>query len=389
MDASAPGTMRAACLIAPGRMQLRRVPRPAPGPRDVLVRPVAVGLCGTDFHIFSGEANYHADALGRPVPLEREPQILGHEIAGEIEEVGAEVRDLAPGERVIVDQGLNCRSAAREALCEYCATGDSHQCESYAEHGITGLPGGLAERLTVPAVNAVRIESDLALDVAALTEPLACVLHALDATSRVATRYRLDEVSRDGRVESVLITGAGPAGLLFVQVLREVLGFEDLLIVSEPDEGKRALARRFGATVLDPQACDLRQAVGELTSGRKVELMVEASGSGPLLSAVPGLARKQATLVLYGYGHAGAGLELLNAIQFRESTIVTTTGASGGFDADGRPEIYRRALRLIETGRVAAEALITHRYAGLDALPAAFAGDHCRPGYVKGVAVLG
>jgi len=381
-------SMRAACLVAPGRMELHSLPRPEPGPRDVLVRPLAVGLCGTDFHIVSGEANYHTDARGQPIPLARSPQVLGHEIAAVVEDVGVEVTDLRAGERVVVDQGLNCISRARAKVCEYCASGDSHQCEEYAEHGITGLPGGLAERLCVPAVNAVRIESDLHIELAALSEPLACVLHTLDVVQRTSTRYRLGGKRDPERVLTLLITGAGPAGLLFLQVLRNVLAFDGKVLVSEPDAAKRALAKRFDAEVLDPAEGDLAQEVLERTSGRKVELLIEASGSGPLWELVPGLTRKQATLVMYGYGHAGVGMEVLNGVQFREPVFVTTTGASGGFDADGRPSVYRRALRWIEEGRIDVASLITHRYRGLDAVPGAFLGDHRLPGYVKGLAVL-
>ena len=140
--------MRAAVLVDVGRIELRDVPCEDPGPRDVLVRVTAVGLCGTDFHIFAGHANYNRDERGRPIPLAREPQILGHEVAGVVEAAGASVRDLRPGERVVIDQGRNCVSAARSPLCEYCATGDSHQCESYREHGITGLPGGAPRGLS-------------------------------------------------------------------------------------------------------------------------------------------------------------------------------------------------------------------------------------------------
>jgi threonine dehydrogenase-like Zn-dependent dehydrogenase len=160
--------MRACVLRDVGTLEVTDVPRPVGGPHDVLVRVGAVGLCGTDLHIFGGEANYNTDDRGRPIPLAQEPQILGHEIAGVVEEAGSEVRDLKAGDRVVLDQGLSCVSRRREALCEYCATGDSHQCAFYREHGISGLPGGLAELIAVPARNAVRIESDLDLAFAAL-----------------------------------------------------------------------------------------------------------------------------------------------------------------------------------------------------------------------------
>src|SRR4029078_13539181 len=102
------------------------------------------------------------------IPLSEEPQILGHEIAGIVEDVGRDVVDLRPGDRVVIDQGRNCVSERRSPLCEYCTTGDSHQCALYREHGITGLPGGFAEYLTRPAGNALSPAPDLELGAAAL-----------------------------------------------------------------------------------------------------------------------------------------------------------------------------------------------------------------------------
>ncbi|HVG39429.1 MAG TPA: alcohol dehydrogenase catalytic domain-containing protein, partial [Pyrinomonadaceae bacterium] len=201
--------MRASVLTDVARMEVREVERPAVGPRDVVVRPRAVGLCGTDFHIYAGQANYHADERGAPIPFHVAPQILGHEIAGEVEETGRGVSDLRPGDRVVLDQGLNCRSAARASLCEYCQSGDSHQCEFYRELGITGLPGGLAEYVVIPAVNGIRVEADLEDRVAALTEPLGCVVHSFDLLARVAQRYVLRGEDEARSVRGVLLCGAG------------------------------------------------------------------------------------------------------------------------------------------------------------------------------------
>src|SRR2546429_7945804 len=100
---------------------IRRPPRSTLFPYTTLFRSVA------------GHANYNRDARGRPVPLADAPQILGHEIAGVVEAVGTDVRDLATGDRVVVDQGRNCVSEARSRLCEDRAGGASHQCEVYPE----------------------------------------------------------------------------------------------------------------------------------------------------------------------------------------------------------------------------------------------------------------
>jgi threonine dehydrogenase-like Zn-dependent dehydrogenase len=374
--------MRAAVLVDVGRLELREVPRPTPAAHEVLVRVQAVGLCGTDLHIVAGHANYNRDDRGRPRPLREHPQILGHEIAGVVENVGRSVRDLAPGDRVVMDQGRSCVSEGRDPICEYCHTGDSHQCEHYGEHGITGLPGGFAELIAIPAVNAVRIETTLIAERAALAEPLGCVLHATDMVKRAATRYVLGDAPGGNRVRSILICGSGPAGLLFVQYLRRVVGFDGILIVSEPSAAKRALAERFGATTIDPAETTLPEAVRDLTHGARVELLIEASGSGGVFGAIPGLIRKQATVLLYGHGHAGVDLSVMNQVQFMEPTLVSPVGASGGHDAAGRPVTYVQALRLIETGTVDVAPLITHRYPSLAAVPGAFTGDHLASGYV-------
>lgn len=386
----APRLMRAAVLHDVARMDVRNVARPEPGPRDVLVRVAAVGLCGTDFHIFEGHANYQTDRRGRPIPLHDAPQVLGHEIAGTLLEVGRDVRDLAAGDAVVLDQGLNCSSGAREPKCEYCATGDSHQCEQYAEHGITGLQGGLADYLVVPAVNAIRREGALPDEEAALTEPLACIIHSSQAVVRAgaASRYQIGAADPARRVRSVLVAGAGPAGLLFIQYLRQVAGFDGLLLVSEPDAGKRALAARFGAEPIDPRATHVVDAVLDRTDGRRVEYLIDASGAAQVFADMPGLIRKQATVLLYAHGQSGLDLSVLNNIQFKEPTLVSPVGASGGFDPDGRPSVYRQALRLLESGRISVQPFITDRYRSLDAVPEAFGGVHRRPGYVKGVALL-
>jgi L-iditol 2-dehydrogenase len=381
--------MRAAVLVDVGRLEVRDVPCPDPAPHEVLVRVTAVGLCGTDLHIFAGRANYNRDERGRPIPLTEQPQILGHEIAGVVEAVGAGVDALRPGDRVVVDQGRNCVSEARSPVCEYCASGHSHQCEFYREHGITGSAGGLAEYLTIPAVNAVRIESELDAATAALTEPLGCVVHSSDMLIHTPARYALHGGSGlRAQVRSTLICGAGPAGLLWVQYLRDVLGYDGLLLVSEPNAAKRALVDQFGAEAIDPATADLVEVVREKTCGRRIELLIEATGSGHVVASIPSLVRKQATVLLYGHGHAGVDLSVMNPLQFMEPTLLAPVGASGGFENDGRPSTYVRALRLIERGQVEVESLITHYYASLDSVARAFTDDHRAPDYVKGVATL-
>ena len=376
--------MRACALVAPRRLELLDVPSPSLGAHDVRVAPAAVGVCGTDFHIFSGESNFHFDANGRAIPFAESPQILGHEITGTVVEAGKAVRDVRVGARVVVDQGRNCQSERREPPCEYCASGHSHQCEFYTEHGITGLPGGFAEQLVVPAVNVLPIADGVPFATAVMSEPLACVLHCTDFGERAHTRYRFGRGASP--VRTAVVLGAGPAGLLFVQVLRSVLAFDGAIVVCDPSEAKRTLAQQLSAIAVAPAR--LRDAVMQASGGRGAEYLVEATGAGSVWAAIPSLIRKQATVLMYGIGHGDAAMALLNPVQWREATLVTSVGASGGFDQDGRPSVYRKAQELLANGRVRVDALLTDRYDGLAAVPRAFAGDHAREGYVKGMVML-
>ena len=372
--------MKASVLCDVHRLEVRDVPRPLISPYEVLVRVAAVGLCGTDVHIFAGHANYNTNEYGNAIPLVLQPQILGHEITGVIEEVGQAVTDLREGDRVVVDQGLNCVSRRRETLCEYCRTENSHQCEFYREHGITGLPGGLAEFIAVPAVNAVKITAPLEPEIAALVEPLGCIIHSSEMVAKMRD---------ERRVRSVLICGAGPAGLLFTQYLRNVLGYEGFLLVSDPNARKRQLAKRLGAEVaIDPVAADLVEVVHEHTGGKGVEYLIEASGSGEVFRSMPGLICKQATVLLYGHGHTGTDLSVLSSILFKEPVLVSSVGASGGFEKDGRPAVYTRALNLIEQNRIDISPLITHRYTTFADVENALSNDIHGEDYVKGVVVL-
>lgn len=380
--------MKAAVLRDVSRLVVEEIPDPSPGVRDVVVRVTGVGLCGTDFHIFEGHANYHTDHLGRQVPLSVAPQVLGHEIVGEVVAVGADVHDLRVGDAVVVDQGRNCHSIGRAPLCEYCGTGHSHQCEDYGEHGITGLQGGLADLLAVAAVNCIRRDASLPPAQAVITEPLACIIHACDALEAAASRYRLDGEGATA-VQTTVIAGAGPAGLLFLQYLRRVRGVRGRIIVSEPNPQRMALATSLGAdVVVDPRQQPLAEAVLDATAGRRAELVIDASGAAQVFEDLPGVIRKQGSFLMYAHGQSGVDIGVLNNIQYREPVLVAPVGASGGFDADGRPTVYRRALRLIEDATIDVAPLVTHRYSRLEQMPEAFAGaDRHDAGYVKGALV--
>lgn len=381
--------MKASVLCDVQRLEVRDIPRPVISPYEVLIRVAAVGLCGTDAHIFAGHANYNTNEYGQAIPLTLQPQILGHEITGVIEEAGTAVNDLRVGDRVVIDQGLNCVSRRREILCEYCRTANSHQCEFYREHGITGLPGGLAQFIAVPAVNAIKITTPLDTATAALVEPLGCIIHSSDTVARSQTRHSINSERAEQRVRSVLICGAGPAGLLFTQYLRNVLKYEGFLFVSDPNARKRQLAKSFGADeTINPVRSDLVEVIHEHTGGKGVEYLIEASGSGEVFRSMPGLIRKQASVLLYGHGHTGTDLSVLSSTLFKEPVLVSSVGASGGFESDGRPSVYKRALHLIEQNQIDIASLITHRYTSFEDVERALSREIHHEDYVKGVVVL-
>jgi L-iditol 2-dehydrogenase len=176
--------------------------------------------------------------------------------------------------------------------------------------------------------------------------------------------------------------------LLFTQYLRRVLRYEGAVFVSDPNGRKRDLAKRLGADeAIDPSACDLVEVVREHTGGKGVEYLIEAAGAGEVFNSIPGLICKQATVLLYGHGHAGTDLSVLNNILFREPVLVSSVGASGGFEADGRPSVYARALDLIQE-QVDASLLVTHEYRSLEDVQTALSTDMHRDDYVKGVVTL-
>lgn len=377
--------MKAALLEDVRKMVVRQVPDPEPAPHEVVLRVRAVGVCGTDLHLFQGHGNYNTDDRGRAIPLTQQPQILGHEFAGEILEVGSEVKDLKPGDRVLCDQGRNCHSQKRRPLCAYCATGDSHQCAFFQEHGITGLPGALAEYIAIPAVNCLKMPEGMPSEQGALVEPLGCVLHSSSRMEAARARYTFGGPEP---IRNILIFGSGPAGLLFLQYLRNVRRFEGPILVSDIRENNLKLTSRLGGTPVNASRVRLEDTVQELTKGEGIHYVIEACGNAAVFEHVPKVLRKQGTVLVYGAGHKGQDIGLLDPLFFMEPTIVISIGASGGFDTDGRPSTYRRALEMVASEKVQVTPFVTHRYLALEEIHKAFEEDFQRQDYIKGELTL-
>jgi D-arabinitol dehydrogenase (NADP+) len=205
-------TMKAAFYDAPYEVAVRDMDKPVPGPRDVLVRVAACGICGTDQHIFKGD-------FKSPYPL-----VGGHEMGGEIVAVGGEVEDFNEGQRVAVDPSLFC------GHCFFCQRNQGNHCLNWQCIGVTRA-GGFADYVVAPHANIYPI-GDLSYEQAAFIEPISCVVYGLH-------RIKIPAGS------SALIYGAGPIGLLMLQAVRHS-GAADVTIV-DMVQSKLELAKRLGA----------------------------------------------------------------------------------------------------------------------------------------------
>src|SRR3989441_7786586 len=234
--------------------------------------------------------------------------------------------------------------------------------------------------MAVPAVNCLRVSDEMTFEQAALVEPLGCVLHSSDRVERARGRYNFDG---DEHIRNVLICGAGPAGLLFLQYLRNVKRFEGLVLVSDVPEKNLEFTEQFGGTPINVRRHPLPQAVIEHTRGERIHYLIEACGNSQIFEQMPGILRKQATVLLYGHGHRGRDIGLLGNILFLEPTLVAAVGASRGFHPGRRPQTYRRPTALIGSGKILVEPFVTHRYHALDDIHRAFETDFAPPEYIK------
>lgn len=219
----------------------------------------------------------------------------------------------------------------------------------------------------------------------ALIEPLGCIVHAIDRWEGAQNRYTFDG---EYRIRSMAILGAGPSGLLFLQYLRKVKQFDGEIFVVDMRDGKLKLAKTLGGTPIDIRTMDVISEINRRTHGEQVECVIEATGSGSVFDYMPAIIRAQGTVLLYGSGHSGKDIGCLTPLKVKEVTVVTSAGASGGFDADGTPTTYRRSMEFIRDGKIDPEPMVSHRYTELSQLQGAFARDAQLGEFIKGVLVL-
>lgn len=320
--------MKVGLLHAPNRLTLETVPDPAREPGDLILKVRAATVCGTDIRIFRG----------RKTAGVRYPSVIGHEFSGEVAEAEPGC-GFAAGDRVCVDPAIPC------GRCAACKAGDENLCESLTAIGYE-VDGAFAEYIRIPARalatgNVHRIPDALGYEQAALAEPFACVINGQDKVG-----------VRPG--DAVVVLGAGPIGLLHVKLAR--LSGARLVLVSEPNAGRRAAALDAGADVaVDPAADDLAGTVRERTKGIGADVAIVAIGVPALADAALGLVRRRGRVSLFAGFSVGDSAPLdVNAIHYRELVV---TGAFGLSRVH-----FERALELIANGRIDVAPLVTHRF---------------------------
>ena len=255
-----PVTQTTAFLIGPERLELREVPVPVPGEGELLLRVGAATTCGTDLKVF--QRGGHPRMLKAPTPF-------GHEMAGTITSIGTEVESWRPGDRVVVANSAPCGD------CEWCSRGRENLCSR-----LQYLNGAFSEYLLIPRrfaeVSTYRLPASLPFEIAALAEPLACVLHGL-------------EISGLERASEVVIYGGGPIGLLFVDVLANSpadfpAAGEHHIVLADPNPWRLEVGRGIGAHATVQVGRDGGEAARlcrRSRTGDGFDVAIEATGSPP------------------------------------------------------------------------------------------------------------
>lgn len=323
--------MRAAILHDIRDIRIGEIPRPEPQPGEILLRVQAVGICGSDLHYYLEGGTTGSSQITSPL-------ILGHEISAEIADDRAEEFGLTPGTLVAVDPARPC------GHCEWCQRGHSNLCPHTKFAGSQDCQGALAEYWVAPLEALFPLPPEFDATTAALLEPLGVAIHAVDLAWLRS-------------METVAVIGAGPIGLLLVQVARlsgagQVFAIDRLLYRTEA-------ARRLGAD----EAADKHEAVLDWTQGRGVDVVLEATNSplGPQMAAE--IARIGGRVILTGI--PSEDRYTISASVVRRKGLTFKLSRRMG-------RVYSRAIRMAQSGRVQLSPIVTHRFP-LEQAPEAFA----------------
>ena len=320
--------MKVARLYAPEDLRIEDTPAPEARPGEIVIRVRSCSTCGTDAKIF--HHGHHHISL---------PRVLGHEVAGEIVEVGNGADGFGVGDRVQVIAAIPCGE------CFYCRRGQETVCENLESIGYQ-YDGGFAEFMRVPrkvldrdGLN--RVPDHVPFEAASLTEPLACVLNG-------------QEIAQVGTGDVVAVLGAGPIGCLHVRLAR-ARGASSIILA---DVNERRLELSVGARpdiVIDSGREDAVDAVRKATDGRGADVVITATGAGAAQEQALEMASARGRISLFGGLPRDNSVIRFdsNLVHYRELIVVGAYGSA--------PRHNRAALELISTGAVEVEDLITHR----------------------------
>ncbi len=314
--------MTAAVLYGKRDVRIEQIPIPRVGPGEVLVRIKAALTCGTDLKVY--RQGFHARMI---VP----PAVFGHELAGVVAEVGPGVDSFHPGMRVVSANSGPCNS------CFFCERHLANLCED-----LQFINGAYAQYIKIPErivrQNLLLLPDRVGFHEAALVEPLACVLRAVEETGVV-----------EG--DTVVVIGMGPIGLMFVQVLKS-LGAN--VIAAGKRSNQLALAAQLGARhVVDTSHSSIVDQVRGLTNGRRgADVVIEAVGTTETWQQAMGMVRRGGTINLFGGCPSGTHIPLdTTLIHYSEITIKASFHHT--------PRHIREALEVIHRGEVSGNKLIT------------------------------
>jgi L-iditol 2-dehydrogenase len=331
--------MLAAVYYGPQDLRIEERPMPKIEPDEVLLRVISTGICGTDIRIFHGDHRLYSPGTTR---------IPGHEVVGEIAQIGASLDGFKLNQRVFLAPNSGC------GHCRQCVSGNNNRCANYAAIGIN-LDGSFAQFMRIPATfiaqgNIIPISSSLDPAAAALIEPFACVLRGQDALH-----------IQPGDV--VLIIGAGPIGLMHAW-LAQLHGAAQV-IMSELIPERVAQARQLGmAQVVNPRETNLSDYVSEMTAGEGSDVVIVAAPSHQAQEAALGLAAIGGRINFFGgLPKDRPGIQInANLIHYKELTLTGTTACS--------TDDCRRAAAIINAHRIDLGKLVSKHFPLKDILDA-------------------
>ena len=313
--------MKAAVWTDYGKMEIKEVPNPVISENEVLIKVRAAGVCKTDLHVYTGQFAY-----GKP------PHILGHEICGEIAEIGDKVKGVKIGQRVLVETSVGC------GVCDACRKGDRHLCASREEIGTAPHTGGYAQYLKAPAKNVIPLPDEISDEEAAIFESAACPSGGL---MRIGVRMG----------ETVVVYGIGPAGLAFIQTAK-ALGAGKVIVVGR-NKKRLEKALHFGAdVVICSSEENTPERILELTNGNGAGLVCDTTGAPKIIEEAVNVVANGGRVVLYGLPAETAEM------QFPVKTIIMKQLEIHG--VENNPYVWESLISLVASGRVNLKDMVTH-----------------------------